>query len=151
MPQSVGSIMLQLGLNTALLSTQIKGAAAGAQTQLNGAFKGVSAQASKTAGGIGAKFASLFGKLGGMMATAFALGRIKAAAQEWMAYYRTQNEAEIKIAVTMRNATEATMEQIQAVKDLASEYQQLGVLGDEVQLAGMQELATYVKEVESVK
>ena len=148
---SVGAIALDFGLNTAPISTQIRGAAAGAQTQLNGAFKGVSTQASKTAGGIGAKFASLFGKLGGMMATAFALGRIKAAAQEWMAYYRTQNEAEIKIAVTMRNATNATMEQIQAVKDLASEYQQLGILGDEVQLAGMQELATYVKEVESVK
>ena len=54
MPQSVGSIMLNLGLNTAPLSTQIKTASAGAQTQLNGAFKGVSAQASKAAGGIGA-------------------------------------------------------------------------------------------------
>ena len=151
MPQSVGSIMLNLGLNTAPLSTQIKTASAGAQTQLNGAFQGVSAQASKAAGGIGAKFSGLFAKLGGMMAAAFALGRIKAMVSEWQALYRTQLESEIKISVTMRNATNATMEQIQAVKDLASHYQQLGVIGDEVQLAGMQELATYVKEVESVK
>ena len=151
MPQSVGSIMLNLGLNTAPLSTQIKTASAGAQTQLNGAFKGVSAQASKAAGGIGAKFSGLFAKLGGMMAAAFALGRIKAMVSEWQSLYRTQLESEIKISVTMRNATNATMEQIQAVKDLASHYQQLGVIGDEVQLAGMQELATYVKEVESVK
>ena len=148
---TVGSIGLNLGLNTAPLSTQIKTASAGAQTQLNGAFKGVSAQASKAAGGIGAKFAGLFAKLGGMMAAAFALGRIKAMVSEWQALYRTQLESEIKISVTMRNATNATMEQIQAVKDLASHYQQLGVIGDEVQLAGMQELATYVKEVESVK
>ena len=151
MPQSVGSIMLNLGLNTAPLSTQIKGAAAGAQTQLNGAFRGVSAQASRAAGGIGAKFTGLFAKLGGLMAAAFALGRIKAMVQQWQSLYRTQIESEIKIAVTMRNATNATMEQIQAVKDLASHYQQLGIIGDEVQLAGMQELATYVKEVESVK
>ena len=151
MPQSVGSIMLNLGLNTAPLSTQIKTASAGAQTQLNGAFRGVSAQASKAAGGIGAKFAGLFARLGGMMAAAFAIGRIKAVVQEWQALYRTQIESEIKISVTMRNATNATLEQIQAVKDLASHYQQLGVIGDEVQLAGMQELATYVSEVESVK
>ena len=151
MPMSVGSIMLNLGLNTAPLSTQIKTASAGAQTQLNGAFRGVSAQASKAAGGIGAKFAGLFAKLGGMMAAAFALGRIKAVVQEWQSLYRTQIESEIKIAVTMRNAANATMEQIQAVKDLASEYQKIGVIGDEVQLAGMQELATYVSEVESVK
>ena len=151
MPQSVGSIMLNLGLNTAPISTQIKGAAAGAQTQLNGAFRGVSTQASKAAEGIGAKFAGLFAKLSGLMATAFALGRIKAMVQEWQSLYRTQLESEIKISVTMRNATNATMKQIQAVKDLASRYQQLGVIGDEVQLAGMQELATYVKEVESVK
>lgn len=148
---TVGSIGLNLGLNTAPLSTQIKGAAAGAQTQLNGAFKGVSVQASKAAGGIGAKFSGLFAKLGGMMAAAFALGRIKAMVSEWQALYRTQLESEIKISVTMRNATNATMEQIQAVKDLASHYQQLGVIGDELQLSGMQELATYVKEVESVK
>lgn len=151
MPQSVGSIILNLGLNTAPLSTQIKTASAGVQTQLNSAFKGVSQQATKAAGGIGAKFASLFSKLGGMMATAFALGRIKALAQEWQSLFRTQMESEIKIAITMRNATNATMEQIQAVKNLASEYQQIGVIGDEVQLAGMQELATYVSEVESVK
>ena len=151
MPRSVGSIMLNLGLNTAPLSTQIKTASAGAQTQLNGAFKGVSAQASKAAGGIGAKFAGLFAKLGGMMAAAFALGRIKAMVQEWQSLYRTQLESEIKVSVTMRNATNATLEQIQAVRDLASHYQQLGIIGDEVQLAGMQELATYVKEVESVK
>lgn len=151
MPQSVGSIMLDLGLNTLPLSTQIKGAAAGAQTQLNGAFQGVSAQASKAAGGIGAKFAGLFAKIGGLMAAAFAVGRVKAKVQEWQSLYQTQIESEIKIAVTMRNATNATQEQIQAVKDLASEYQQMGVIGDEVQLAGMQELATYLKDVESVK
>ena len=137
MPMSVGSIMLNLGLNTAPMSTQIKGAAAGAQTQLKG--------------GIGSLFSGLFAKLGGLMAAAFALGRIKAMVQEWQSLYRTQLESEIKISVTMRNATNATMEQIQAVKDLASHYQQLGIIGDEVQLAGMQELATYVSEVESVK
>ena len=151
MPMSVGSIMLNLGLNTAPMSTQIKGAAAGAQTQLKGAFRNVGAQAARTAGGIGSLFSGLFAKLGGLMAAAFALGRIKAMVQEWQSLYRTQLESEIKISVTMRNATNATMEQIQAVKDLASHYQQLGVIGDEVQLAGMQELATYVKEVESVK
>ena len=151
MSASVGSILLDLGLNTAPITAQVRGTAARTQTQLKGAFSGVGAQASKVAGGIGQKFSSLFVKLGSLMTAAFAFGRIKAMAQEWQNLYRAQIQSEIKLAVTMRNATKATMEQIQSVKDLASHYQQLGVLGDEVQLEGMQELATYVEDVESVK
>ena len=188
MPTSVGSIMLDLGLNASPLSSQIKGAAASAQTQLVSAFRTVSsvtasslselsaktgksmsqlrseaarlaqtyiksgmtqsaamsrayreiglvstqAKTAKTGvrqlgaegensgnrikrafGGVGSLFSGLFSKLGGLMAAAFALGRIKAVVQEWQALYRTQIESEIKIAVTMRNATGATMEQIQ--------------------------------------
>ena len=67
------------------------------------------------------------------------------------AAYVTQIEAEARLSATMRNSTAATKEQIQSVKDLASSLQEVGVVGDEVQLAGAQKLATYVSSVESVK
>jgi hypothetical protein len=40
----------------------------------------------------------------------------------------------------------AREEDIQSIKDLCSAQQKLGVIGDEVQLAGAQELATYLSE-----
>jgi hypothetical protein len=42
----------------------------------------------------------------------------------------------------MRNTMGAREEDIQSIKDLCSEQQKLGVIGDEVQLAGAQKLAT---------
>ena len=67
------------------------------------------------------------------------------------AAYQTQIEAGARLGATMRNSTSATKEQIQSVKDLASALQETGIVGDEVQLAGAQELATYVGSVDSIK
>lgn len=67
------------------------------------------------------------------------------------AVYQVQIEAEARLGATMRNSTSATKEQIQSVKDLASALQETGVVGDEVQLAGAQELATYVESADSIK
>ena len=67
------------------------------------------------------------------------------------AAYQVQIEAEARLGATMKNSTSATKEQIQSVKDLASALQETGVVGDEVQLAGAQELATYVGSVDSIK
>lgn len=65
--------------------------------------------------------------------------------------YQVQIEAEARLGATMRNSTSATKEQIQSVKDLANSLQEVGVVGDEVQLAGAQELATYVESADSIK
>lgn len=67
------------------------------------------------------------------------------------AAYQVQIEAEARLGATMRNSTSASKEEIQSVKDLAGSLQELGVVGDEVQLAGAQELATYVKSADSIK
>ncbi|MDE7402102.1 MAG: hypothetical protein K2M87_01670 [Muribaculaceae bacterium] len=58
--------------------------------------------------------------------------------------YTMQSEAETKLETVMRQRMEATTEQIQGVKDLCSAQQELGVIGDEVQLAGAQQLATFL-------
>lgn len=65
--------------------------------------------------------------------------------------YETQSSAETRFAVALRNSSDATQDQIDSIKELTSEYQQLGVIGDEVQLTGLQELSTYVSSAESVK
>lgn len=65
--------------------------------------------------------------------------------------YSKQISAETRLSVAMSNSTGATREQIQDIKDLTAEYQQLGILGDEVQLTGLQELSTYVESTESIK
>lgn len=44
----------------------------------------------------------------------------------------------------------ATDEEIQSIKDLASAQQEIGVIGDEVQLSGAQQIATFLKEKSSL-
>lgn len=60
--------------------------------------------------------------------------------------YSVQEEAETKILTVMRQRMSATEEEVQAIKDLCSAQQALGVIGDEVQLAGAQQVATYLTE-----
>ncbi len=45
----------------------------------------------------------------------------------------------------------ATDEMIDSVKELASEQQKLGVIGDETQLAGAQQLSTFLKSTDALK
>lgn len=58
--------------------------------------------------------------------------------------YAVQQQAETQLETVMRQRMSATDEMIQGIKDLCSEQQRLGVIGDEVQLAGAQQLATFV-------
>jgi hypothetical protein len=58
---------------------------------------------------------------------------------------------ETKLAVIMRQRMGATDQMIQSVKNLTSVQQSLGVIGDEVQLAGAQQLATFLKTSEALE
>lgn len=64
--------------------------------------------------------------------------------------YQVQEEAERKLETVMRQRMNATDAEIQQMKDLASEQQKIGVIGDEVQMAGMQQVATFLKEKDSI-
>lgn len=55
-----------------------------------------------------------------------------------------QEEAETKLATNMRNTMGAREEDVRSILRLVSAQQQLGVIGDEIQLNGAQELATYL-------
>lgn len=66
------------------------------------------------------------------------------------AAYDAQIMAEEKLATIMEQRMAATAEDIQGIKDLCAAQQQLGVIGDEVQLAGAQQVATFLQSKESL-
>lgn len=58
--------------------------------------------------------------------------------------YDTQVLGEMKLATVMRKTMGASNAEIQSIMDLTAAEQQLGVVGDEAQLAGAQQLSTYL-------
>lgn len=65
--------------------------------------------------------------------------------------YQVQLVAETQLETVMRQRMSATTEEIQSIKDLASAQQELGVIGDEVQLNGAQQIATFVSRKTSLE
>lgn len=65
--------------------------------------------------------------------------------------YITQMENELKLATVMKQRMGVTEEEISQVKELASAQQKLGIIGDEVQLAGAQQIATFATESDTIK
>ena len=64
--------------------------------------------------------------------------------------YAVQVEAETKLQTVMRQRMGANDEMVQAVKNLCAAQQELGVVGDEVQLMGAQQMATFLSEKQSL-
>jgi hypothetical protein len=79
------------------------------------------------------------------------VGKFTAAMDKCVQAYNVQAVAEKKLETLMRNSMSATDAQIQSIKDLTSAQQKLGVIGDEVQLSGAQELSTYLTKTDSLK
>lgn len=65
--------------------------------------------------------------------------------------YNVQMQNELKLTAHMKQRMNATDEEVQSIKDLASAQQQLGVIGDEIQLAGAQQLTTYARQSSTLK
>lgn len=65
--------------------------------------------------------------------------------------YAVQEMAETKLATVMSQRMGATDAEIQSIKELASAQQELGVIGDEVQLSGAQQMATFLNEKASIE
>lgn len=62
-----------------------------------------------------------------------------------------QQEAAAKLARVMRNTMDASDQEIKSILDLTEAQQRLGIVGDEVQLAGAQELGTYLEQTDSLQ
>lgn len=65
--------------------------------------------------------------------------------------YQVQETAEKQLETVMRQRMGASADDIQAIKELASAQQELGVIGDEVQLAGAQQVATFLTQRSSIE
>lgn len=94
---------------------------------------------------------SSFKSLAKVAAAAFSVKAIYNFTNAAKEAYNVQEQAEIKLTTIMKQRMNATDDMIDSVKALASEQQKLGVIGDEVQLAGAQQVATYLSETESIK
>ena len=65
--------------------------------------------------------------------------------------YAVQEVAETKLATVMQQRMGATDAEMQSIKELASAQQEIGVIGDEVQLSGAQQIATFLNEKASLE
>lgn len=84
-------------------------------------------------------------------AAASAIGQLNDLFTDLTGAYAAQSVAETRLAQAMSNTMGASAEEVEAIKSLCSEQQRLGVIGDEVQLAAAQELATYLEYSDSLK
>lgn len=96
-------------------------------------------------------FASAAESVGKALAAAFEIKMIIDFSKACLDATNTQQTAEVKLVSTMRQRMNATKEEIQSVKDLASEMQKVGVVGDEVTLAGAAQLATFTDSIEAME
>ena len=71
--------------------------------------------------------------------------------QTYTAAYNAQEEAESRLLTVMRQRMGATEDDLRAIMDLTSAQQKLGVVGDEVQLMGAQQIATFANQRQTLE
>ncbi len=125
MADSLGTIGIDLSLNSAAFK------------------KGVNSIQEQTAQASG-KISSCFKKIATAALAAFSAKKIADFGAECVNLAQAQTEAETKLQTIMRQRMGATEESINSVKEFTSSQQQLGVVGDEVQMAGAQQLSTFL-------
>ena len=98
------------------------------------------------------------GKMGDAIKSAFSVAKILAFAaavvkvsKECTQAYTTQFNAEQKLTTAMKANLNATDNQITSIKKLTSTQQELGVVGDEAQLAGVAQLSMYKLQISSIE
>jgi chromosome segregation ATPase len=87
----------------------------------------------------------------GVAAAFAAIRKLINTAKEYIDLAREQILQEQKLSTILKERTNATDEQVQSIIELTQAQQALGVVGDEVQIAGAQQFSTFVKNTDSVK
>ena len=87
----------------------------------------------------------------GIDAAQRSFGQLQAGMKDLSDAYAVQEMAETKLSTIMRQRMGATDKEIQSLKELASAQQEIGVIGDEVQLSGAQQIATFLNEKASLE
>lgn len=89
--------------------------------------------------------------ISGVKSLARAFKTLTGTLDEWGQKAKDLEEQEAKVGRVMKNTTNATQEEIDAIIRLTSKQEKLGVVSQEAQLAGLQELGTYVEQKESLE
>ncbi len=119
--------------------------------QIDRALNKVSVDASKTTGLLERLNSAAFKINNIFQAMSTIVGTVTSTMSAFEQANSAQIQAETKLATVMRNTMAASDAEIASIKELASAQQRLGVIGDEVQLAGAQELGTYLGKTETLQ
>lgn len=137
----VRNMMVRAGADFSSITKQANKAKASMSSMKAGVTRSCSAMKT-AASSMKSTFAALGITLSGVALISFAKSAREA--------YQMQIEGETKLATVMRQRMGASAKEIQQIKDLCSAQQALGVIGDEVQLSGAQQLATFLKQTSSL-
>lgn len=137
----VRNMMVRAGADFSSITKQANKAKASMSSMKAGVTRSCSAMKT-AASSMKSTFAALGITLSGVALISFAKSAREA--------YQIQIEGETKLATVMRQRMGASAKEIQQIKDLCSAQQALGVIGDEVQLSGAQQLATFLKQTSSL-
>ena len=137
----VRNMMVRAGADFSSITKQANKAKASMSSMKAGVTRSCSAMKT-AASSMKSTFAALGITLSGVALISFAKSAREA--------YQIQIEGETKLATVMRQRMGASAKEIQQIKDLCSAQQALGVIGDEVQLSGAQQLATFLKQSSSL-
>ena len=138
----IKNMMVRAGADFSAFTTQAKRASS--------SMKGMQSSVTKSCNAM-KKAVSGVSKVLGILGMAISVNALISAAMDAADAYDQQAEAEIKLATVMRNTMNARNSEIQGILDLCTAQQKLGVIGDEAQIAGAQELATYLSMSDSLK
>lgn len=97
------------------------------------------------------KLSSTMKNLAKTVAVAFSVKKVIDFSKSCIEAANLQTKVETKLMTVMKQRMNATDDSINSVKQLASELQQIGVIGDEVALAGASQFATFTNSAEAVK
>lgn len=140
--------------NTVEYKIKLKGEGADSVDKLKHLVEGLGGsieQAKNSSEGLKTSLLNFNQAVGAIQNVAAAFSQVSSAVSGMTQFYAAQVEAETKLQIVMRNTMDATDDEVQSIKDLCSAQQELGVIGDEVQLAGVQELATYASKKSSLE
>lgn len=99
---------------------------------------------SGTAAKASAGMSKAFKAVGLALAGAFSVAKMTQFGKACIEAYNVQSQAELKLETIMKQRMGSSDKEIQKTKDLASAQQRLGVVGDELQLSGAQQLSTFL-------
>ena len=138
----VKNLMVRAGADFSAITTQAKKASK--------SMSGMQSSVSRSCN-LMTKAASGVKKVLGALGIGLSVAAIAKLGKEAAEAYDTQVQGEMKLATVMRKTMGASNAEIQSIMDLTAAEQQLGVVGDEAQIAGAQQLATYLHLSSSLK